>query len=257
MKVSPWIILVPLVLGMSMSLLVKDNVDRVCGVRSSLTPPPYVFGIVWPVLYLIIGYTYYQYLNGVGNRGIWSRGSIFMMVSFVVLNLWYVLFGNYCDPAHSFVSLFLITLLYIVITYMLWKAKVVMWYLMILLLAWLSFATLLTYQTIPVEESYLEHKKNKSSKKKGGKKKNTNKQKAAEAAMAKTTDTVAKTNAMAKEAADANRKEAQVKCGVAGAPTPTSQSLMAEAPDQVALDSGSYIQDSEEIDEKVDEEEAE
>ncbi len=142
MNPSKWIILIPLIIGMGMNLFVKREKLDNCGSINEMTPPPYVFFIVWPILYLIIGYVYYQYLK---KYSINSPFSIFMIVTFILLNLWNVVFRNYCSPKISLISILLITILYYYIVYQLIKLNIKYSYLMIALLVWMMYATILVY----------------------------------------------------------------------------------------------------------------
>ncbi len=147
-----WIILVPIIIGMGMGLLVRrpneGSGSNSCGRRPSITPPPYVFFTVWPILYLLMGIVYYQYLKK-SEMAVSSPFSLFLIASFIILNLWYVIFGNVCAPMAGFVAIFLIALLAYYVVYQLWRKKVPYWYLLIALLAWMTFATYLTYLSLP------------------------------------------------------------------------------------------------------------
>jgi tryptophan-rich sensory protein len=146
---SRWIIIAPIVIGMAMGLLVRrPKITNACGKRPSITPPPYVFFIVWPILYFLMGIVYYQYLKKSG-LAVSSPFSLFLIGFFILLNMWYVIFGNVCAPVMGFVSIFLIALLAYYVVYQLWKKKVPYWYLLIALLAWMTFATYLTYLSVP------------------------------------------------------------------------------------------------------------
>jgi translocator protein len=150
MATSRWIIIVPIIIGMAMGLLVRrpQRGANACGKRPEITPPPYVFFTVWPILYLLMGIVYYQYLKKSGVA-VSSPFSLFLIASFIVLNLWYTIFGNLCAPIWGFIAIFLVTLLAYYIVYQLWKKKVPYWYLLIALLAWMTFATYLTYLSVP------------------------------------------------------------------------------------------------------------
>ncbi len=146
--VSKWIILLPLIIGMGMGLLVKNQRLENCisSKADSVTPPPYVFFIIWPILYLIIGFVYYQYLQ---KYSIKSRFSIFMIITFIALNMWNVIFRNYCFPTASLIYIVMITLIYYYIVYKLMKLNIKYAYTMIALLVWMSFASYLTYVSKP------------------------------------------------------------------------------------------------------------
>ncbi len=141
---NKWIIILPLIIGMGMGLFVKKQKLENCisPKAYSVTPPPYVFFIVWPILYLIIGFVYYQYLQ---KYSITSPFSLFMIFTFIMLNLWNIIFRNYCLPTASLIYIILITLVYFFIVYKLIKLKIKYAYLMIALLAWMTYATFLTY----------------------------------------------------------------------------------------------------------------
>ena len=143
---NKWIIIAPLIIGMGMGLLVKNQRLENCisPKANSITPPPYVFFIVWPILYLIIGFVYYQYLQ---KYSITSPFSLFMIFTFIMLNLWNVIFRNYCLPTASFIYIVLVTLVYYFIVYKLMKLNIKYAYLMIALLAWMTFASYLTYMS--------------------------------------------------------------------------------------------------------------
>ncbi len=131
-----------------MGLLVKEQrlKDCISSKANIVTPPPYVFFIVWPILYLIIGFVYYQYLQ---KYSIKSRFSIFMILAFIILNLWNVIFRNYCLPTASLIYIIAITLVYFYIVYQLIKLNIKYSYTMIALLVWMSFASYLTYMSKP------------------------------------------------------------------------------------------------------------
>ena len=146
--VSKWIILLPLIIGMGMGLLVKKQRLENCisPKANDVTPPPYVFFIVWPILYLIIGFVYYQYLQ---KYSIKSSFSIFMIIIFIALNMWNVIFRNYCLPYASLIYIVMITLIYYYIVYKLIKLNIKYAYTMIALLVWMTFASYLTYLSKP------------------------------------------------------------------------------------------------------------
>ncbi len=144
------VIIIPLLIGFGMNLFVSSKRPQRlinCGSQdvNKYTPPPYVFSIAWTTLYLIIGFVYYQYIK---NNSIKSPFSIFMIITFIGLNLWNVIFRNYCLPELSLIYIIIITLIYYYIVYKLIKLKIKYAYLMILLLIWMTFASFLTYKSL-------------------------------------------------------------------------------------------------------------
>jgi translocator protein len=148
MVANKWIIILPLIIGMGMNLFVKQQKLKNCisPKADEFTPPPYIFFIVWSILYLIIGFVYYQYLL---KHSITSSFSLLMIFAFIVLNIWNVIFRNYCLPTASLLYIILITFIYYYIVYKLMKMNVKYSYLMVALVVWMTYASFLTYKALP------------------------------------------------------------------------------------------------------------
>ncbi len=72
-----------------------------------------------------------------------------MIITFIALNLWNVIFRNYCFPTASLIYIIAITLVYFYIVYKLMKLNIKYAYTMIALLLWMTFASYLTYISKP------------------------------------------------------------------------------------------------------------
>ena len=76
----PFLTTLTFLLASSANIVVDDNIWYQSIEKSSLTPAPYVFGIVWPILYLSMGVVsyyksskiYYLYLFQLLLNGSWS-----------------------------------------------------------------------------------------------------------------------------------------------------------------------------------------
>ena len=55
------IIFIPFILGFISSLFVNKN--NIPSVESPINPPKWLFGVVWPILYLLLGYSSYIIYN--------------------------------------------------------------------------------------------------------------------------------------------------------------------------------------------------
>lgn len=105
--------------------------------RSPLTPPGYVFPIVWFFLYLIISYSYGQSI-GTSLFIIWTIH--------IILNLcWSPLFFHYNLSLASLIviGVMILTLIYILFNY--YGNNNTLFYLNIIYLFWLLFAFYLNY----------------------------------------------------------------------------------------------------------------
>ncbi len=108
-------------------------------------PPPQVFGIVWTVLYVLMGLAMAIVLAA---RGAWGRGAA--VIAFAVqllLNLaWSPLFFGAHQMTWALVLLGVLDLAVIVTIYLFWRVRPLAAWLMVPYLAWILFATLLNYQ---------------------------------------------------------------------------------------------------------------
>tara|TARA_B110000967_G_C18534685_1_gene387597 strand:+ start:251 stop:646 length:396 start_codon:yes stop_codon:yes gene_type:complete len=97
-------------------------------------PPPYVFGIVWPILLLLIGFSWYLRPNL----------SFYYTILTILLSTWSI-FWNY-SKIYSLINIIITTFftLYLILKKYSKKSSV----LLIPLFLWLSFASLLNFYSI-------------------------------------------------------------------------------------------------------------
>ena len=97
-------------------------------------PPPYVFGIVWPILLLLIGFSWYLRPNL----------SFYYTILTILLSTWSI-FWNY-SKIYSLINIIITAFftLYLIFKKYSKKSSV----LLIPLFLWLSFATLLNFYSI-------------------------------------------------------------------------------------------------------------
>ena len=131
----------PLVCGTLIGLLTSSFIDYNTLVKPPLSPPGYIFGIVWPILYLLMGISYY--LLKKDNYDTQKESIIYYSQLFVNL-LWSIFF--FVLKWRLFTVFWTILLLGLVI-YMIilfFKKNKVSAYLNIPYLIWLIFATYLS-----------------------------------------------------------------------------------------------------------------
>ena len=97
-------------------------------------PPPYVFGIIWPILLLLIGFSWYLRPNL----------SFYYTILTILLSTWSI-FWNY-SKIYSLINIIITTFftLYLILKKYSKKSSI----LLIPLFLWLSFATLLNFYSI-------------------------------------------------------------------------------------------------------------
>jgi len=131
----------PLVCGTLIGLLTSSFIDYNTLVKPPLSPPGYIFGIVWPILYLLMGISYYLLKKDNYDT---QKESIIYYTQLTVNLLWSIFF--FVLKWRLFTVFFTILLLGLVI-YMIilfYKKNKVSAYLNIPYLIWLIFATYLS-----------------------------------------------------------------------------------------------------------------
>jgi tryptophan-rich sensory protein len=97
-------------------------------------PPPYVFGIVWPILLLLIGFSWYLRPNL----------SLYYTILTILLSTWSI-FWNY-SKIYSLINIIITTFFTLYLIFKKYSKKSSI--LLIPLFLWLSFATLLNFYSI-------------------------------------------------------------------------------------------------------------
>jgi len=141
----------PIVLGLgSSALLIPRN--QIPKVRSKWNPPGWVFGIVWPVLYLLLGYASYLVWENRDKTGEKdkSREKILekYIIHFVLLLLWWPYFVYFPNAGFATISLFLLAISAVYIGWNFYMINKTAGYCLVPYILWLFFATFLTSQTI-------------------------------------------------------------------------------------------------------------
>ena len=131
----------PLVCGTLIGLLTSSFIDYNTLIKPPLSPPGYIFGIVWPILYLLMGISYYLLKKDNYDT---QKESIIYYSQLAVNLLWSIFF--FVLKWRLFTVFWTILLLGLVI-YMIilfFKKNKVSAYLNIPYLIWLIFATYLS-----------------------------------------------------------------------------------------------------------------
>lgn len=113
------------------------------------SPPPYLFGIVWPILYTLMGYAAYRIYEKTADEPFQARKALAVFCLQYLLNvIWSpIFFGNNNLLLGAFVIAFLLPCIAwnIVEFYLLDKTAGL---LLLPYFGWVSFATLLTYYVV-------------------------------------------------------------------------------------------------------------
>ncbi len=151
-KRSPnWILLIA-------SIIVVELVGSLSGILSGdikaiynnltlppLAPPDFIFGIVWPILYLMIGIVGYLILRDRTNA---RQNNLILFISQLVLNfIWSIIFFGASNRWISFLIIIILDALVIWCVKKFWQTSKLAASLMVPYLIWILFATYLTLGT--------------------------------------------------------------------------------------------------------------
>ncbi|WP_310530515.1 TspO/MBR family protein [Novosphingobium sp.] len=144
------LVLVPLVmlLGFVSGQLAQSGPDNPWFadlVKPGIYPPPATFGIVWSLLYLMMGIAAAMVAaaRGAAGRGI----ALAIFAAQLVLNLaWTPLFFGAHQMTSALYLLFALDIAVAITVYLFWKVRTGAALLLLPYLAWVCFATLLNYQ---------------------------------------------------------------------------------------------------------------
>ncbi len=131
----------PLVCGSIIGLIMSSFIDYGNLIKPLLAPPGWLFPIIWSIIYLLLGISFYLYKNNDdSNKNI----DLIYYISLGVNILWSVFF--FILKWRLFTIFWTLLLLYLVIELliMFFKTYKPSFYLNILYLLWLLFATYLT-----------------------------------------------------------------------------------------------------------------
>lgn len=133
-------LLFPLIIGIFISFLVGDSIDISVLNKPALTPPKFIFPIVWTILYLLIGVSYYIYRKN--NNDDFDKIIYYLQLFFNFM--WSIIFFEW---KFRFIAIIWIIILDLLVYYLiaLFKEKnKISAYLLIPYFIWIIFATYLT-----------------------------------------------------------------------------------------------------------------
>jgi len=136
----------PIILGLGSGYFVSRK--RIPKVKSYLNPPSWLFGVVWPILYLLLGYSSYLIWNStnisIGNKQFYL--TLYAIQVLLVMS-WWPYFVYYPNKFFATVTLILLAIFALIITVLFFPVNNISGYCLVPYVIWLSFASFLTSQT--------------------------------------------------------------------------------------------------------------
>jgi translocator protein len=114
-------------------------------IKPEAQPPGWAFGVVWPILYFMIGLAFAMILHARGANGRGVAIGLFL-VQLLLNYLWSPLFFGQHQVTNAFYLLVVILLLSIATTFAFGRIRKAAAWLMVPYLVWLSFASILNFQ---------------------------------------------------------------------------------------------------------------
>ena len=133
----------PIILGLVSGYFVSRK--KIPKVKSKLNPPAWLFGVVWPILYLLLGYSSYLIWNSTSANKNFLLTLYAIQVLLVII--WWPLFVYFPNKLFSTISLILLAIFALVLFFLFSPVNKVAGYCLIPYIIWLSFASFLTSQT--------------------------------------------------------------------------------------------------------------
>ncbi len=115
-------------------------------IKPGITPPSYVFPIVWNLLFFLIALSlYFAWINAKKEK---LKIAVVFGINLVLNALWSLLFFKLQNPFYAFVDLILILASIIAMIFITYRINKTSAYLLIPYLLWVSFAGILNYLMI-------------------------------------------------------------------------------------------------------------
>lgn len=112
--------------------------------RPALTPPDWIFGPVWTVLYVMIGLSVVFYYRTPVRSYMWLTTGV--LVLHLISNfIWTLLFFRLHSPAAALADILVLDISLVILILSFWTANKPAAILLLPYLAWVSFATYLNY----------------------------------------------------------------------------------------------------------------
>lgn len=117
-------------------------------IKPSITPPNWVFPIVWNVLFFLIGLSlYFSWINA-KKKNVKKKIVIVFAINFALNILWSALYFGLKNPSASFIEIIFLELSIMSTIYVTYKIERKAAYLLVPYLVWVSFAAVLNYLSI-------------------------------------------------------------------------------------------------------------
>lgn len=134
-------IFLPLILGSIVGFILKDSIDYSELVKPPLSPPKIVFPIVWSIIYLLMGISYYLLKKNTNYNKVESN---LYYIQLVINLLWSIIFFGLKWRFVAIIWILILLIMVVNLSCLLKQRVKVSYYLFIPYILWIVFATYLT-----------------------------------------------------------------------------------------------------------------
>jgi translocator protein len=125
----------------------QTNSDWYESVRPSITPPRFIFPIVWNILFLMIGTSlYFAWINSNNHQKKLLKYSF--GINLALNLLWSIFYFKMQNPFLAFIDIIFLIISIVAILVITYRIKRLSFYLIIPYLVWVCFASVLNYLSI-------------------------------------------------------------------------------------------------------------
>lgn len=135
----------PLVVGFSSSFVVMDSTVHFFDLlnKPPLTPPAWVFGPVWTLLYIMIGLALYFFWTSKAPSKIKRPGYLFFLLQIITNFIWTLLFFGARSPWMGMIDIVILLAMIITNLILFWRIDKNSGLLLLPYLVWVAFAAYL------------------------------------------------------------------------------------------------------------------
>jgi translocator protein len=119
-------------------------------VKPSITPPGWVFPVVWNILFFLIALSLYFLLTTVDKKSLQFKIEIVFAINFLLNFMWSFFYFGLRNPLFAFYDLIALWLSIFSMIYIAWKIDKKSAWLLLPYLLWVTFAGILNYLSIVI-----------------------------------------------------------------------------------------------------------
>jgi len=132
----------PIISGSIIGLIISNSIDYGLLVKPPLSPPGFLFPIIWSILYLLMGISYYLFKEKYPKET--KIESIVYYIQLIMNLLWSILFFILKWRLFTIAWTIILALMVVYLLFLFYNKNKISTYLNIPYLLWLIFATYLT-----------------------------------------------------------------------------------------------------------------